>query len=954
MKKIIELDDKFFSGEDTVQVVLPLRNGRFDTGRMAKTASEALDYVRNVSPEPGKSHLLILALGGEEKWGPNRNGDAFSEHPVRSRGDAAKRGEKWLVEPGQELTKHFQSFETNPAHAFSHHRNKDPKTASGVVKKAFWNPRMSRVELLTVIDNEKDAEWIQRVEAGEKVATSMGCFGAGTMITMADGTRKSIEDILIGDRVLTHLGRARSVTEVHKRPYKGDLYTIRAEAHASIRSTAEHPFYATERLDVREKTKGDGTRWRADAKIRGEWTHASCLEDQFLLEPVYQGTENFSYLTRAFARLLGYYVAEGHIVWRNDEPYGVELTTNVDDAVHAEIEELCAEFGTRNKPLTRPRANSPSARSISINDDRLARMCLAHGSVKAKQKRLSEEVMRWPVEMQRELVGAYANGDGCGSDGWLKFSTGSDDLAWQWMTLLPRLGILASINQLTHKAGSGFSRVDTYEWVIHIGKQWAHRLRGVCAKVEPAEIFFKKECRKIVDQWIATPIREIDVMYVEMDVYNFEVEEDNSYVAGGLAVHNCKISYDVCNQCGNKAPTRADYCDHARYKLGELNDDGTKNFVYNPSPSFFDISRVFRPADRTSYTLKKVADVIEIRSSAELGDSLEQAIFKAGAARKLSDINKIIQGEPVATSTLSPDEQSLIVKFRDHAGDKLAKSASIPRSAVRGRPLRQVLAAANKAGVILKDAEFIEAFVEQATGSRAALPRDVIEKTAKAASCALELFAESPSLLDWIVEECKLGEDMAYKDDELDAAMKTAAEKRGYSGEYLYRRLVPEGVGIRPDALPTTDVLNTAYGQTNRGAALAAQDAVTRAHAKKLLGGAALTLGGYKMLSAFPGMKSPLARGLGAVGMGALGMHMFGGRPGGTIQTAEGPRIPDITEMAPKTAAIIHLVECANRDHGSHDLSSAKTGSRVDPVVGLVLDPDAAVDCLGDICLGNT
>lgn len=70
----------------------------------------------------------------------------------------------------------------------------------------------------------------------------------------------------------------------------------------------------------------------------------------------------------------------------------------------------------------------------------------------------------------------------------------------------------------------------------------------------------------------------------------------------------CKVPFDVCNVCGNKAPTRAYYCEHARYMMGRIDPaTGKKVFVKNPFPKFFDISYVLIGADRIAKTLKKVA-----------------------------------------------------------------------------------------------------------------------------------------------------------------------------------------------------------------------------------------------------------------------------------------------------------------------------------------------------------
>lgn len=914
MRKIIELGDEFFAtGEATVQPILPWGSGRIDTARITKHASEALDYIKNVAPEPGKTQLLLLALGGSETYGPNRNGDGFPEYPVAARSRIKSADRKWFVPPGEELTNHYQSFEKNPAHAFKHHVNRDPSKASGYVKKAFWNPRMHRVELLVSVDNEKDPEWVQRTNDGEFVPVSMGCFLAGALVTMADGTRRPIEDIRVGDVVRTHLGRGRKVTETHRRPYRGNVHTIRAEAHREIHATEEHPFWATPIESVKERSRPNSGKWtwRNDARVAADWTHAGCLDDQLLLAPIDRTETRPDYLTRAFARLFGYYMAEGHIIWREGKPYGIELTTHVDDPVHAEIEPLCEAFGARNKPWTFERKNSADARGVMICDDRLAALCYAHGGAHAKDKRLSEEAMRWACEMQREMFGAYANGDGHGRDGWLKVSTASDALAAQWIELLPRLGILASHNTLTHKAGSGFSAGDTYEHVIHIGIQWAWKLQRVCAKVTAREINARKESRRIVDDYVCTPIREVSVRYMETDVYNFEVDEDNSYLVEGLAVHNCRIKRDVCSICGNEAPTRAQYCDHAKYQMNEILPDGQKVYVHNPSPDFFDISRVFRPADRTGYTLKKVAYVHEVRLSAELGERADALALKSAVAQKLSDMNKTIEATPVATSVRTPSDDAFVVKFRDHAYRALKKSASIDTRQLQRYPLGEVVHASLKTGFLLRDDEFIPLAVSKLTGAWTPLAADTVRKTAAAAKVALDAFAEHPALLEEILESDAFDAQKCAAD--VVAFFEQAREKRGYAGEYLYRRLVPEGVGLRRDEQPNTDVLHVGDYETTRGAARDAQDAITRAHAKKILGGSALLLGGYKALAAAPGLKA--WRPALAVGAGYGAVRLPHERPDGdVVMSVEGVPVPVISEFVKKqaSAVLVHLIECSD------------------------------------------
>jgi hypothetical protein len=70
----------------------------------------------------------------------------------------------------------------------------------------------------------------------------------------------------------------------------------------------------------------------------------------------------------------------------------------------------------------------------------------------------------------------------------------------------------------------------------------------------------------------------------------------------------CSVPFDICSGCKNKARTRAEYCTEKTCKYGgcannltKVAEDGHILHVDNPSPRFFDISHVFRPADRTAY-----------------------------------------------------------------------------------------------------------------------------------------------------------------------------------------------------------------------------------------------------------------------------------------------------------------------------------------------------------------
>lgn len=88
----------------------------------------------------------------------------------------------------------------------------------------------------------------------------------------------------------------------------------------------------------------------------------------------------------------------------------------------------------------------------------------------------------------------------------------------------------------------------------------------------------------------------------------------------------CRVSHDVCSWCKHAAKTRDEYCKEASCgaggcaknlaKLVKVAGDLHHLHVDNPDPTFFDLSDVFKPADRTAYGAK--ADWLE-KAAADLG-----------------------------------------------------------------------------------------------------------------------------------------------------------------------------------------------------------------------------------------------------------------------------------------------------------------------------------------------
>lgn len=131
-------------------------------GHLTKTASqyhpEIAAYINSAKKIPGKTQLLLTALGAGEFWGPNVNGDYFPENE--------------LAYPGPEYG--YKTFESM-ANVFKHHQNKPTDPKYGNVVLSVYNPTYHRVELIVAVDNKSGADIVAKMENGDYPEWSMGC-----------------------------------------------------------------------------------------------------------------------------------------------------------------------------------------------------------------------------------------------------------------------------------------------------------------------------------------------------------------------------------------------------------------------------------------------------------------------------------------------------------------------------------------------------------------------------------------------------------------------------------------------------------------------------------------------------------------------------------------------------------------------------------------------------------
>ncbi|MCM1218252.1 MAG: DNA (cytosine-5-)-methyltransferase [Lachnospiraceae bacterium] len=378
---------------------------------------------------------------------------------------------------------------------------------------------------------------------------SSPCFVAGTQIQTKQGL-KNIEDIEIGDEVLTHTNTYHRVVTPMKKTFSGELYHIKS-ANGEIVCTPEHPFY------IRELTR----QWNGEKYIRcfdnPVWKEAKYLKKGYYLGtpvnqeskfPDWNGVELHNwghnrlsnmlsnlFTSQSFWYLMGRYIGDGWCGKNIYKPTGkIKSRWIIICCSKKKVEDKTSLISAiENCGFHYNIIEERTVFNIRINSKELWSFVQRYGS-NAYGKFIDLGTLNLPVEYLKSFVEGYIDSDGYQNktDGTYGVTTVSKKLAYtfgQAVNKVYRRAVRICFNKLPE----------------------THVIEGRTVNQRSFyTVRFKKENTK-QDQsfyengYIWSPINThkmgITTECVEnCDVYNMEVENDNSYVANNYIVHNCQ------------------------------------------------------------------------------------------------------------------------------------------------------------------------------------------------------------------------------------------------------------------------------------------------------------------------------------------------------------------------------------------------------------------------------
>ena len=354
------------------------------------------------------------------------------------------------------------------------------------------------------------------------------CFTTGTKVYTSEGY-KNIEDVNIGDRVLTHKNRYMPVVRIGGEKNK-EIYSMRTQGFLETECTNYHPFYCKksktshpEKIRLKDLNKG-----------------------YYLGSHINKEEDNKFNLSDEDCWILGRYVADGHIrkekrkERKNSYQYQCILSIGDD-----KVEKLKSIVKTRHYSCYK---HTQSTYRVVFSSMELVNFIIKHNfGIGAENKFVPNFILDLPVNKLRCFLNGYMDGDGCEINGVYQATTISKELAMS----------LSLAIQKVYRVGCS---------IYYTKRPNTHIIEGRTVKQKDTYMIrFRTKDNKhswfIEDDIVWYPIKEIKNTNRIENVFNIEVEEDHTYTANNIITFNCqdfsvagkqKGSVWTCKECGHE------------------------------------------------------------------------------------------------------------------------------------------------------------------------------------------------------------------------------------------------------------------------------------------------------------------------------------------------------------------------------------------------------------------
>jgi DNA (cytosine-5)-methyltransferase 1 len=351
------------------------------------------------------------------------------------------------------------------------------------------------------------------------------CFVKGSKV-LTDIGYTNIEDVTIDNKLLTHTGKFQSIVNKQIKEYTGEIYRIRCKySPYEIKCTPEHPFYV--KRDNKEQ-------WIDANKITSKDYIGIPINNNSVI-PKFEFQKKINAFKSKIIKvildnkdqwfMMGYFLGDG---WVEDtKKKDGRCMYKIRFAINNEQEEYVTGRIKNVLNITDKKCDTGKCKKFGCVNMEYYNI-LKHFGKYAKGKKIPEWVHDAPIDYIKEFILGYKTADGCDLKNKISYTTISYNIAFGIQRLYSKLGICCSVNYSKTPStciieGRTVNQSDTY--ILRITKEYQRMQNSF--KIENGYIWFK--------------IKEINKNILEnINVYNFEVEKDNSYCVQNAIVHNCQ------------------------------------------------------------------------------------------------------------------------------------------------------------------------------------------------------------------------------------------------------------------------------------------------------------------------------------------------------------------------------------------------------------------------------
>ena len=358
------------------------------------------------------------------------------------------------------------------------------------------------------------------------------CFPKGNLITTSEGL-KDISEVNLNDMILTHNKRFKPVINLMKKHKKG-VFNLKVKGIPEFKVTEEHPFYCVER----SKKWDNSLRRYVYNFSEPQWVKTNNLtKDHFIAIGISSIAENKKALTQEECWLIGRYIADGFI--RNNQRLDRKNSFN-NQVIFGIGKHKLKEFKENIKTYYVGYVEERTSIKCKIINKRLMDLCLACGKG-AKNKSIPDFIMNLPADLLETFLKGYLSGDGGQFKNVIRAVSISEKLIYQLGQIITKLykkhyTILKTITPDTTVIEGRTVNQNDY---------WSVQYRESLQR----KYFYEKNGFI----WVKVSKKEYNPEFQDF-VYNFEVEDDNSYVCNNLVVHNCQAFSVAGNRAGFQDP----------------------------------------------------------------------------------------------------------------------------------------------------------------------------------------------------------------------------------------------------------------------------------------------------------------------------------------------------------------------------------------------------------------